>query len=165
MLLVSGASPHPLCITHRSIHLIPNCLQALLTLPPKYLIRQSSPQSVPTDTALVLANLSPGCVNSLLTGLNVSVSPIHLPHHYTSDCSVYIIISFASLQVLHWLPLPVTQMSINCLSFHIRLFIIWAILPHHLLNYFKFPNTLGNVMPTRPLSRMLWSRSGGQVWG
>lgn len=61
------------CITHDpSIHLIPHHLQALPVLLSKYFIHQYSPQSIPTVTTLVQANLSPGCVNSLLTGLSVS---------------------------------------------------------------------------------------------
>lgn len=61
------------CVTHDpSSHLIPHHLQALPVLLSKYFIHQYSPQSIPTVTTLVQANLSPGCVNSLLTGLSVS---------------------------------------------------------------------------------------------
>lgn len=81
VLPLPGGLPQELRITHPSVHLIPKSLQALLTLSPKYLICQFSPQPIPTVTALLPANLSPGCVRSLLTGFTVSIPATHLPHH------------------------------------------------------------------------------------
>lgn len=118
-----------------------------------------SPQFLPTITALVQANLSSGYVNSLLTGLTVS-------QFFQSICltitkvllSKYDHIVFNAARPS--LTFPTCKINANGWSWHVRLFIAWAIHPFSLAPSHLAISCLQDLFLecSDPLSL------GGQVW-
>lgn len=114
-----------------------------------------SPQFLPTVTALVQANLSSGYVNSLLTGLTVSPFLQSVCLTITKVLlSVYDHIFFHAARPS--LTFLTRKINANGWSWHVRLFIAWAIHP------FSLAPSHSNFMSPRPLSRMLWPLVSGR---